>query len=103
MATKKGAGKKATSKKGGSKKQAQGSGPRELIDTGKNKMYGRREQTGSKKGQFSEMDDQSRSLAADVRKPAKTKVKPGYGDKGDQPQKNTAGKKGAGKKGSKKR
>lgn len=97
MATKKGTGKKATSKKGGSKRQAQGSGPREMIDTGKNKMYGRREQTGSKKGQFSEMDDQSRSLAADVRKPAKTKVKPGYGDQGDQPQK-----KGASKKGSKK-
>ncbi|MCA1567272.1 MAG: hypothetical protein LC803_16790 [Acidobacteria bacterium] len=58
-------------------------------------MYGRREQTGSKKGQFSEMDDQSRSLGADVRKSAKKKVKPGYGDQGDQPQKKTGGKKGS--------
>jgi hypothetical protein len=98
MATKKGSAKKTTTKK-----QAQGSGSRELIDTGKNKMYGRREQTGSKKGQFSEMDDQGRSLAADVRKPAKTKVKPGYGDQGDQPRKKAGAKKGAAKKGSKKR
>ncbi|MDQ1610303.1 MAG: hypothetical protein QOG00_234 [Pyrinomonadaceae bacterium] len=92
MVTKKGGGKKAA-KKGGSKKQARGSGPRELIDTGNNKMYGRREQAGSKKGQFSEMDDQSRSLGADVRKAAKKKVKPGYGDQGDQPRKKAGAKK----------
>lgn len=101
MATKKGSSKKGA-RKADAKEQARGSGPRELIDTGKNKMYGRREQTGSKKGQFSEMDDQGRSLAADVRKSAKTKVKSGYGDQGDQPRKKAGGKNGISKKSSKK-
>ena len=57
-----------------------GSGKRELIDTGTDKRYVRRDE----KGQFKESDDQGRSLAQDVRKEAKTKVKPGYGDRGDQ-------------------
>jgi hypothetical protein len=54
-------------------------GKRELIDTGTDKRYVRR----NKKGQFAESDDVGRSLAADVRKKAKTKVKSGQGDKGD--------------------
>lgn len=54
-------------------------GRRELIDTGRNKMYGRRDAT----GRFKEMDDVSRSLSADSRKKAKTKVQGGRGDKGD--------------------
>jgi hypothetical protein len=53
---------------------------RELIDTGADKRYMRR----GKKGRFKESDDVGRSLAADRRKKAKTKVKSGYGDKGDQ-------------------
>ncbi|HQS47729.1 MAG TPA: hypothetical protein PK706_15080 [Xanthobacteraceae bacterium] len=53
---------------------------RELIDTGKDKRYVRRDE----KGQFKESDDVGKSLAQDVRKSAKTKVKPGEGDKGDQ-------------------
>lgn len=57
-----------------------GSGKRELIDTGTDKRYVRRDE----KGQFKESDDQGRSLAQDVRKEAKTKVKPGQGDRGDQ-------------------
>ena len=36
------------------------------------------------KGQFKENDDVGRSLTQDVKKHAKKKVKPGYGDKGDQ-------------------
>jgi len=52
----------------------------ELIDTGKDKRYVRRDE----KGQFTESDDVGKSLAQDVRKSAKTKVKPGEGDKGDQ-------------------
>ena len=52
---------------------------RELIDTGTDKRYVRR----NKKGQFKESDDVGRSLAADRRTAAKTKVKPGYGDRGD--------------------
>ena len=52
---------------------------RELIDTGRNKMYGRRDA----KGHFKEMDDVSRSLASDRRQPAKTKSPRGQGDRGD--------------------
>ena len=54
-------------------------GRRELIDTGRNKMYGRRDAG----GRFTEMDDVSRSLSADRRQKAKTKAKAGRGDKGD--------------------
>lgn len=57
-----------------------GSSKRELIDTGTDKRYVRRDE----KGQFKESDDQGRSLAQDVRHEAKTKVKPGQGDRGDQ-------------------
>jgi hypothetical protein len=57
-----------------------GNGKRELIDTGTDKRYVRRD----KKGQFKESDDQGRSLSQDVRREAKTKVKPGQGDRGDQ-------------------
>jgi hypothetical protein len=53
--------------------------PRELIDTGTDKRYVRRDA----KGQFKESDDQTRSLSADQRKKAKTKSKKGEGDRGD--------------------
>jgi hypothetical protein len=52
---------------------------RELINTGTDKRYVRRDE----KGQFKESDDLGRSLAADRRQKAKTTVKPGYGDRGD--------------------
>ena len=52
---------------------------RELIDTGKTKMFGKR----NAKGQFKEMDDVSRSLSADRRNTAKTTAKAGFGDQGD--------------------
>jgi hypothetical protein len=55
------------------------SGRRELIDTGRNKMYGRRDE----QGRFSEMDDVSRSLSTDSRRNAKTKASRGQGDRGD--------------------
>lgn len=55
------------------------SSKRELIDTGRNKMYGRRDE----KGQFKEMDDVGRSLSADRRQHAKTKAPKGQGDRGD--------------------
>jgi hypothetical protein len=60
-----------------------GSGKRELIDTGNDKRYVRR----NEKGQFDEVDDVSRSLSQDVKKHAKTTVKSGQGDKGDQKRK----------------
>ena len=55
------------------------SGRRELIDTGRNKMFGRRDE----QGRFTEMDDVSRSLSTDQRRNAKTKAGRGQGDRGD--------------------
>lgn len=55
------------------------SSKRELIDTGKNKMYGRRDV----QGRFREMDDVSRSLSTDRRRQAKNKARSGQGDRGD--------------------
>jgi hypothetical protein len=55
------------------------SSKRELINTGTDKRYVRRDA----KGQFKESDDVSRSLSADRRRRAKTKAKPGQGDRGD--------------------
>ena len=52
---------------------------RELIDTGTDKRYVRRDE----KGQFKESDDVGRSLAADQRRQAKTTAKKGQGDRGD--------------------
>ena len=59
------------------KKKSKG---RELIDTGRDKRYVRRDT----EGRFSESDDVGRSLSQDVRRHAKTKVKKGQGDRGDQ-------------------
>ena len=53
--------------------------PRELIDTGTDKRFVRRDS----EGQFKESDDVGRSLAADQKRDAKTKSKKGEGDKGD--------------------
>jgi hypothetical protein len=53
---------------------------RELIDTGTDKRYVRRDE----KGRFEESDDVGRSLAQDVKREAKTTVKSGQGDRGDQ-------------------
>lgn len=77
MATKKGVG----AGKGGSKKGAsKGGSKRELIDTGTDKRFVRRDEG----GRFNESDDMGRSLARDVKQPAKKKVPSGQGDKGDQ-------------------
>ena len=55
------------------------SSKRELIDTGRNKVFAKRDA----KGQFKEMDDVGQSLTADRRRTAKTTVKSGHGDQGD--------------------
>jgi hypothetical protein len=55
------------------------SNERELIDTGTDKRYVRRDE----RGQFKESDDQGRSLAQDVRQHAETKKPRDEGDKGD--------------------
>ena len=62
------------------KSAAKASGKRTLIAPKGDKRYIKR----NAKGQIIESDDQGKSLAQDIRKKAKTKAKPGYGDKGDQ-------------------
>lgn len=52
---------------------------RELIDTGTDKRYVRRDE----KGRFDEVVDVGRSLSQDRKRTAKTVAKPGQGDKGD--------------------
>jgi hypothetical protein len=58
-------------------------GKRELIDTGTDTRFVRRDDN----GQFAESDDAGRSLSKDVKQAAKTEVPPGQGDKGDQKRK----------------
>ena len=53
--------------------------PRELIDTGTDKRYVRRDE----KGRFDEVVDVGRSLSQDMKRKAKTNVKAGEGDRGD--------------------
>jgi hypothetical protein len=53
--------------------------PRELIDTGTDKRFVRRDE----KGQFKESDDVGRSLSADRRRKAQHVSKKGEGDRGD--------------------
>lgn len=56
------------------------SSKRELIDTGRDKRFVRRDD----KGRFDEVVDVGQSLSQDVRQHAKTKVPRGQGDRGDQ-------------------
>lgn len=69
-----------TSSTAGKRKSA---GKRELIDTGRDKRYVRRDAA----GKFNEVDDVGHSLSQDRRRQAKTGVKPGQGDKGDRAKK----------------
>jgi hypothetical protein len=52
---------------------------RELIDTGTDKRFVRRDE----QGRFKDVVDVGKSLAADQRQHAKTKSKNGEGDRGD--------------------
>ena len=56
---------------------------RELVDTGTDKRYVRRDE----KGRFDEVVDVGKSLSRDIKHSAKTKVPPGQGDRGDQKRK----------------
>ena len=84
VAKKKAAKKKAAKTKTATKKRAvakrKPAAKRELIDTGTDKRYVRRNALGTS---FVESDDVGRSLAQDRRRKAKTKVKSGQGDRGD--------------------
>lgn len=53
---------------------------RELIDTGTDKRFVRRDD----QGEFDESADMGRSLSRDVKTHARKTVKSGQGDKGDQ-------------------
>ena len=53
--------------------------PRELIDTGTDKRYVRRDED----GRFKESDDVGRSSAQDQKRDSNTTPKRGEGDKGD--------------------
>ena len=53
--------------------------PRELIDTGTDKRFVRRDE----QGQFKESDDVGRSSAIDQKRDSSTKPKKGEGDRGD--------------------
>ena len=55
------------------------SSERELIDTGTDKRYVRRDED----GKFKESDDQSRSLSQDMKRDAQNKKPRNQGDKGD--------------------
>jgi hypothetical protein len=86
MASKKGGAKKGSSKKGAARKGAskkssgKGASKRELINTGTDKRFVRRDE----RGRFSESDDVGRSLAQDIKRSAKKTVTAGQGDRGDQ-------------------
>lgn len=54
-------------------------GNRELIDTGNDKRFVRRDE----KGQFDEVEDVGRSLAQDQKRDAIHDTKSGQGDRGD--------------------
>jgi hypothetical protein len=68
--------KKVAKKKTARRKAAK----RELINTGTNKLYVRRNKRGTS---FKEVEDVGRSLAQDRRRKAKTVAKRGQGDRGD--------------------
>ncbi|HEY6813992.1 MAG TPA: hypothetical protein VI168_00500 [Croceibacterium sp.] len=55
------------------------SGKRELIDTGNDKRYVRRDH----QGRFDEVEDVGRSLSQDRKRAAMNTSKPGQGDRGD--------------------
>jgi hypothetical protein len=57
-----------------------GKSERELIDTGRDKRFVRRDA----EGRFDEVADVGRSLAQDRKQSAKRKVPSGQGDRGDQ-------------------
>jgi hypothetical protein len=77
MASKKKVAKKRTTKTKATKKKVS---RRELIDTGTNKLFVRRNARGTS---FTKVVDAGRSITADKRRKAKRKVPSGQGDRGD--------------------
>jgi hypothetical protein len=54
---------------------------RELVDTGQDKRYVRRDE----QGQFKESEDVGRSHGLDQERDAENETRPGQGDRGDRP------------------
>lgn len=71
------------SSKAKSKKGSGAIGKRELIDTGTDKRYVRR----NAKGQFAEVVDVGRSISQDMKRKAKTEAGAGQGNRGDRKRK----------------
>jgi len=71
------AARKKVSKKRTARRKA---AKRELIDTGRNKLYVRRNERGTS---FKEVEDVGRSLRQDRQRKARTVAKRGQGDRGD--------------------
>lgn len=72
------AGKK-TSVGQSTRKRSRPSAKRDLVRRPKASAYAKR----TASGQFADMDDVGRSQKADKRRPAKKRVRSGYGDQGD--------------------
>ena len=72
--------KKAAGKTAKRKAARKSATARELVDTGTNKLFVRRNERGTS---FKEVVDVSKSLKADRRQKAKTVNRPGQGDRGD--------------------
>jgi hypothetical protein len=66
-------------KASGTAARKRGSGKRDVVKTPTGKFFAHRDG----EGKFREMDEVGRSLAADRRQKAKTKVASGHGDRGD--------------------
>jgi hypothetical protein len=71
------AARKKTAKKKTARRKA---AKRQLIDTGSNKLFVRRNERGTS---FKEVEDVGLSLASDRRRKAKSVAKRGQGDRGD--------------------
>ena len=70
---------KKSAKKSATKKRRPKARKRELIDTGTDKRYVRRDEL----GQFQDVVDVSRSLSMDIQRQAETVAPAGFGDQGD--------------------
>jgi hypothetical protein len=83
MATKTKSAKRSSTRASKSGTKSRKSGKRELINTGRDKRFVRRDPG----GQFQESDDVGKSLTRDRRRKAKAASKSGHGDRGDRKRK----------------
>lgn len=72
---------KKSAKKTAGRTATRSTAKRDLVSTATDTRYAKRRTDGT----FAEMDDVGRSQKADRPRAARTTVKPGFGDQGDQP------------------